>query len=99
MLLNRNNSPVKSLLLRFFSTFVEELRKLGSRHMKKEEALCSSSIWKRRKFSNCILRWHSGSHAIAWATITTSVCKVSYDLQIRRGIVVHAFLRYAREAK
>ena len=40
-----------------------------------------------------------GSHAIAWATITTSVCKVSYDLQIRRGIVVHAFLRYAREAK
>ncbi len=30
---------------------------------KKKEALCSSSIWKRRKFSNCILRWHSGSHA------------------------------------
>lgn len=99
MLPNRNNLPVKGLLLRFFSTFVGELRKLGSRHMKKEEALCSSSIWKRRKFSNCILRWHSGSHAIAWATITTSVCKVSYDLQIRRGIVVHAFLRYAREAK
>ena len=60
---NRNNLPVKGLLLRFFSTFVGELRKLGSRHMKKEEALCSSSIWKRRKFSNCILRWHSGSHA------------------------------------
>ena len=29
---------------------------------------------------------------IAWAAITTSVCKVSYDLQIRRGIVVHAFI-------
>lgn len=63
MLPNRNNLPVKGLLLRFFSTFVGELRNLGSRHMKKEEALCSSSIWKRRKFSNCILRWHSGSHA------------------------------------
>ena len=63
MLPNRNNSPIKGLLLRFFSTFVRELRNLGSRHMKKEEALCSSSIWKRRKFSNCILRWHSGSHA------------------------------------
>lgn len=31
--------------------------------IRKKEALCSSSIWKRRKFSNCILRWHSGSHA------------------------------------
>ena len=51
---------------------------------KKKEALCSSSIWKRRKFSNCILRWHSGSHAIAWAAITTSVCKVSYDLRIKK---------------
>lgn len=39
-----------------------------------KEALCASSIWKRRKFSNCILRWHSGSHAIAWAAITTFVC-------------------------
>lgn len=48
-----------------------------------KEALCSSSIWKRRKFSNCILRWHSGFHALAWAAITTSVCKVSYDLQIK----------------
>ena len=26
-------------------------------------------------------RWHSGSHAIAWAAITVSVFKVSYDLQ------------------
>ena len=96
---NRNNFPAKGLFFLFFSIFVGELRQLSSRHKRKEEALCSSSIWKRRKFSNCILRWHSGSHAIAWATITTSGCKVSYDLQIRRGIVVHAFLRYAREAK
>ena len=67
--------------------------------LEKEEALCASSIWKRRKFSNCILRWHSGSHAIAWAAITTSVCKVSYDLQIRRGIVVHAFYNIFENGK
>ena len=53
--------------------------------------MLTSGIWKRRKFSNCILRWHGGSHAIAWAAITTSVCKVSYDLQIRSGIAVRAF--------
>ena len=89
---NCNNLPVNGLLLRFFSTFVGELRNLGSRHMKKEEALCSSSIWKRRKFSNCILRWHSGSHAIAWAAITTSVCKVSYDLQIKTWLCSSRFI-------
>ena len=38
----------------------------------KEEALCLSCTWKRRKFSIRIQGWHSGSHAIAWATITTS---------------------------
>ena len=84
--------PHPAIFTQVLRIFVGELRQLSSRHKRKEEALCSSSIWKRRKFSNCILRWHSGSHAIAWATITTSVCKVSYDLQIRRGIVVHAFL-------
>ena len=26
---------------------------------------------------------HSGSHAIAWAAIVTSVSKVSYDLQVK----------------
>ena len=61
-------------------------------NIRKRRSLCASSIWKRSKFSNCILRWHSGSHAIAWAAITTSVCKVSYDLQIRSGIAIHAFL-------
>ena len=39
MLPNRNNSPIKGLLLRFFSTFVGELRKLGSRHMKKRRSV------------------------------------------------------------
>ena len=39
------------------------------------------------------------SHAIAWAAITTSVCKVSYDLQIRRGIVVHAFYNIFENGK
>ena len=37
MLPNRNNSPIKGLLLRFFSTFVGELRQLGSRHKKKKK--------------------------------------------------------------
>ena len=45
MLPNRNYLPIRGLLVQIFSTFVEELRQLGSRHMKKEEALCSSSIW------------------------------------------------------
>ena len=39
MLPNRNNLPVKGLLLRFFSTFVGELRNLGSRHMKKRSVM------------------------------------------------------------
>ena len=30
--------------------------------------------WKRRKFHNYTQGWHSGSHAIAWAAITTFVC-------------------------
>ncbi len=30
--------------------------------------------WKRRKFHNYTQEWHSGSHAIAWAAITTFVC-------------------------
>ena len=37
MLPNRNNLPVKGLLLRFFSTFVGELRQLNSRHKKKKK--------------------------------------------------------------
>ena len=35
---------------------------------------------------------HSGSHAIAWAAIVTSVSEVSYDLQVRVWHTVHAFL-------
>ena len=37
MLPNHNNLPVKDLLLRFFSTFVGELRQLNSRHKKKKK--------------------------------------------------------------
>jgi len=48
-----------------FCTFVFGFGKLFPDILEKKEALCASSIWKRRKFSNCILRWHSGSHAIA----------------------------------
>lgn len=39
-----------------WSNYIQNIRE-------NKEALCSSDIWKRRKFSNCILRWHSGSHA------------------------------------
>ena len=39
MLPNRNNLPVKGLLLRFFSTFVGELRELGSRHKRKRRSV------------------------------------------------------------
>ena len=31
--------------------------------LEKEEALCLSCSWKRRKFHNEIQEWHSGSHA------------------------------------
>ena len=37
MLPNCNILPVEGLLLRFFITFVGELRQLGSRHMKKKK--------------------------------------------------------------
>ena len=46
-------------------------------------------IWERRKFTS-VLRLHSGSHAYGVAAITTSVHKVSYDLQIKHSIAVHA---------
>ena len=79
------------------SIFVIGWRRLFPKHARiKKEALCASSIWKRRKFSNCILRWHSGSHAIAWAAITTSVCKVSYDLQIKTW---HSWLTFSVTSK
>ena len=34
---------------------------------------------------------HSGSHAIAWAAIVTSVSEVSYDLQVRVWLAVPRF--------
>jgi len=38
--------------------------------------------WKPEKFHNYTQERHSGSHAIAWAAITTFVCKGnSLDLQ------------------
>ena len=55
-----------------FSTFVFGLRKLFPRHTKKEEALCLSLSRERRKFKTYSKRWHSGSHAMAWAAITIS---------------------------
>ena len=70
----------------------EKREKLELERIQREKQLCASSIWKRRKFSNCILRWHSGSHAIAWAAITTSVCKVSYDLQIKTWLCSSRFI-------
>ena len=48
-----------------------------------------SCNWKRRNFSG-----YKDSIAVlthtAWAAISTSVHKVSYDLQIRRGVAVRA---------
>ena len=73
-----------NVISRIFCTFVFEFGKLFPDILEKKEALCASSIWERRKFSNGILKWHSGSHAIAWAVIITSICKVSYDLQIKK---------------
>ncbi len=48
-----------------------------------------SCNWKRRNFSG----YKDGIAVLthmAWAAISTSVSKVSYDLQLRRGIAVHA---------
>ena len=81
-----------NVISRIFCTFVFEFGKLFPDILEKKEELCASSIWERRKFSNCILRWHSGSHAIAWAAITTSVCKVSYDLQIKTWLCSSRFI-------
>lgn len=42
-------------------------------------------IWKRRKFSKVLQRWHGDSHAIARDAITISMLKVFYGLQYRHG--------------
>lgn len=65
-----------NVISRIFCTFVFEFGKLFPDILEKKEELCASSIWERRKFSNGILKWHSGSHAIAWAAILISVLRV-----------------------
>ena len=48
--------------------------------------------WKRRKFHNYTQGWHSGSHAIAWAAITTFVCTgFPTTSNSERGIAVPRF--------
>ncbi len=60
---------------------------LSKIYEKKKKRYAYLVSWKRRKFRTWYKRWHSGSHAIAWAAITISVPKVSYDLQLRRGSI------------
>ena len=51
--------------------------------------------WKPRKFLNHAQGWHSGSHAIAWAAITTFVRKViPRTSNSERGIAVPRFVFY-----
>ena len=72
------------------------------------EVTLSKAYWKKNKryaylvlenvgnFQIRIQGWHSGSHAIAWAAIVTSVSEVSYDLQVR---VWHCGSRFFIDAR
>lgn len=66
-----------------FPIFVIGLRRLVSEtYDKKKKRYACLVSWKRRKFRTWYKRWHSGSHAVAWAAIIISVPKVSYDLHL-----------------
>ena len=53
--------------------------------------------WKRRKFHNYTQGWHSGSHAIAWAAITTfRVYRFLRPPIQKRGICSSTLLRKLR---
>ena len=58
---------------------------------KRYACLVMSCDWKRRKFSIVHKRWHSGSHAIAWAAISISVHRFFLRPPIRHGIAVPRF--------
>ena len=50
--------------------------------VEKKKRYANLMNWKPEKFHNYTQERHSGSHAIAWAAITTFVCKGnSLDLQ------------------
>ena len=68
-------SPVSKRLLRDFHylcIWIEVTLSTTFWNNKKRYAYLVN--WKRRKFHNYTQGWHSGSHAIAWAAITTFVC-------------------------
>ena len=55
--------------------------------------------WKRRKFHNYTQGGHSGSHAITWAAITISVCKVfPTTSNSERGICSSTLLDLSRNS-
>lgn len=75
-LLNSNffSNQEKSLLIVFSYICNRIETTLSKTYLEKKEALCLSCKSKRRKFSDVVQGRHSGSHAIAWAAIGTSVC-------------------------
>ena len=60
----------------FYGNFISFVFGLGKpvRNIEIKKRYAYLVNWKRRKFHNYTQGWHSGSHAIAWAAITTFVC-------------------------
>ena len=75
--------------------FVNGLRLFFPKHIRIKKKRCAYLVERKpEKFLNCVQGQHSGSHAIAWAAITTSVHRVSQDLRTKTQHCSATLLRW-----